>query len=70
VEQFTIGQRKFGAYMYTTDSMQTITRVAVFFTNYHLYECTITHLTFGEKELPDPRTLRDMHQIILGGIEW
>jgi hypothetical protein len=70
VEQFTIGQRKFGAYMYTTDSMQTITRVAVFFTNFHLYECSIIHLTFGEKELPDPRTLRDMHQIILGGIEW
>jgi hypothetical protein len=56
--------------MYTTDSMQTMTRVAVFFTNYHLYECSITHLTFGEKELPDPRTLREMHQIILGGIEW
>src|ERR1041385_661907 len=42
VEEFTIGSRQFGSYIYTTDSMRTITRVAVFYTTAHLYECAIT----------------------------
>jgi hypothetical protein len=70
VEQFSIGVRRFGAYMYTTDSMRTITRVALFYTDAHLYECSITHLTFNDRELPEPRIVRNIHQIILEGIEW
>lgn len=70
VEEFAIGRRQFAAYTYSTDSMATVTRVAVFFTNAHLYECAITHLTFSARELPNDRTLRTIHQLVLGSIEW
>ncbi len=69
-EEFAIGRRRFGAFTYTTDSMQTVTRVAVFYTNAHVYECALTHLTFNAQELPSPKVLRGIHQLILGGIEW
>ncbi len=70
VEEFAIGRRQFAAYTYTTDSLATMTRVAVFYTNAHLYECAITHLTFSARELPNERSLRAIHQLILGTIEW
>jgi hypothetical protein len=57
-EEFAIGRRRFGAYTYSTDSMQTLTRVAVFYTASNLYECAITHLTFTDRELPSLKTLR------------
>lgn len=69
-EEFAIGRRRFAAYTYTTDSLQTMTRVAVFYTNTHVYECALTHLAFNTQELPSSRTLRGIHQLILGGIEW
>jgi hypothetical protein len=70
IEEFAIGRRQFAAYTYSTDSMQTVTRVAVFFTNSHLYECAITHLTFNAHDLPNEKTVRGIHQLILGSIEW
>jgi glucose/arabinose dehydrogenase len=70
VEEFAIGRRQFAAYSYSTDSLQTMTRVAVFFTTSHLYECAITHLTFNARELPNEKTVRNLHQLILGSIEW
>lgn len=70
VEEFAIGRRQFAAYTYSTDSMKTLTRVAVFFTNAHLYECAITHLTFNTQDLPNEKALRSIHQLILGSIEW
>ncbi|MBS1911182.1 MAG: hypothetical protein JST22_04275 [Bacteroidetes bacterium] len=70
IEEFAIGRRQFAAYTYTTDSTQTFTRVAVFYTNAHLYECAITHLTFNARELPNAKLVRAIHQVILGGIDW
>jgi hypothetical protein len=70
VEEFVIGLRKFGAYTYTTDSMHTVTRVALFYTNYHLYECAITQLTFSEREPLPPKQVRDIHQLVLTTVEW
>lgn len=68
-EEFAIGRRRFGAYTYTTDSMQTLTRVAVFYTATNLYECAITHLTFTDRELPTLATLREVHQLVLATVE-
>ncbi|MEO5929763.1 MAG: hypothetical protein ABIR47_07515 [Candidatus Kapaibacterium sp.] len=70
VEEFAIGKRRFGAYTYTTDTMKTLTRVAIFNTGAHIYECAITHLDFNDRALPPQETLRNVHQIILGSIEW
>lgn len=69
-EEFAIGRRRFAAYSYSTDSLGTITRVAVFYTNTHVYECALTHLTFNASDLPSAKALRGIHQLILGGIEW
>ncbi len=69
IEEFAIGKKRFGAFTYTTDSMRTLTRIAVFSTSTHVYECTITHLAFRERELPSPKLLQTVHQIILGSIE-
>jgi hypothetical protein len=69
-EEFAIGRRRFGAYTFTTDSMRTLTRVAVFYTAANLYECAVTHLTFSETELPSLQKLREIHQIILSTVEW
>lgn len=69
-EEFAIGRRRFAAYTYTTDSMMTLTRVAVFYTNTHVYECALTHLTFNSQELTNARSFRGIHQLILGSIEW
>lgn len=70
IEEFAIGRRNFTAYTYSTDSMKTLTRTAVFFTNSHLYECAVTHLTFSDRELPTPRAMADIHELVLGTIEW
>jgi hypothetical protein len=70
IEEITIGTRQFGCYIYTTDSMRTITRVAVFYTSAHLYECAITHLAFSAHDLPSQRTVRQVHQLVLSAIEW
>jgi hypothetical protein len=69
-EEFAIGRRKFGAFTYSTDSSKTLTRVAVFSTGTKLYSCAITHLTFNDHEIPSAQTMREMHQIVLGGMEW
>lgn len=69
-EEFALGRRRFGAYTYTTDSSKTLTRVAVYSTGAKVYACAITHLTFNDHELPAPATMREMHQIILSGVEW
>lgn len=69
-EEFAIGRRRFAAYTYTTDSMLTLTRVAVFYTNAHVYECALTHLTFNSPDLAGARAFRGIHQLILGSIEW
>ena len=69
MEEFSIGKKRFGAYIYTTDSSLTMTRVAVFNTSAHIYECAITQLPFRESELPSEKLLRTIHQIILGSIE-
>jgi hypothetical protein len=70
VEEFAIGRRLFTAYTYSTDSMRTLTRTAVFFTQSHLYECAITHLTFSDRALPTPRAMGEIHELVLGTIEW
>lgn len=70
IEQFSIGRRTFSAYSYTVDSARTITRVAVFVAGSHVYECAITQLTFSGDQAPDQRTLTDIHQLVLGTIEW
>jgi len=69
-EEFAIGRRRFAAYTYTTDSSLTLTRVAVFYTNSHVYECALTHLTFTASDIVAARSLRNIHQLILGTIEW
>lgn len=69
-EEFAIGRRRFAAYTYTTDSTLTLTRVAVFYTNTHVYECALTHLTFNSQDLANARAFRGIHQLILGSIEW
>lgn len=69
-EEFALGRRRFGAYTFTADSSVTFTRVALFYTRKHLYECTITHLPYSEGELPSLETMTEIHQIVLGGIEW
>lgn len=70
VEEFAIGRRQFAAYTYTTDSSTTMTRVAVFYTTDHLYECAMTQLTFTGRDLASPKSMRAIHQLILGSIEW
>jgi hypothetical protein len=70
VEEFAIGRRLFTAYTYSTDTMKTLTRTAVFFTNSHLYECAVTHLTFNNRELPSRRVMGEIHELVLGTIEW
>jgi hypothetical protein len=69
-EEFTIGRRRFGAYTYSTDSMRTMTRVAVFYTASNLYECAVTHLTFTDRDLPSLKTMREIHQLVLATVEW
>lgn len=69
LEEFTIGRRRFGAYTYSTDSMQTLTRVAVFYTAANLYECAVTHLTFTDRDLPTLKTLREIQQLVLATVE-
>ncbi len=68
--EFTIGRRRFYAYLYTTDHNVTMTRVALFSTKSNLYECTITQLPYSESELPSLERMQEIHQIILGGITW
>ena len=68
--EFTIGRRRFFAYLYTNDGMVTCTRVALFYTQKNLYECTITHLPYSESELPSRERMQEIHQIVLGGITW
>ena len=68
--EFTIGRRRFYAYLYTNDGMVTCTRVALFYTDKNLYECTITHLPYSESELPSRERMQEIHQIVLGGITW
>ncbi len=70
VEQFALGRRMFSAYTYSADSMRTMTRVAVFVTDSHLYECAVTHLTFSGHELPNNATLREIQQLVLASVEW
>ncbi len=70
IEEVTVNSRKFGLYNYTTDSTGSMTRVAVFFTNTHLYECAITHLPFSENELPSAEVLDEVHRIVLASVEW
>ncbi len=69
-EEFALGRRRFGAYTFTTDSSLSMTRVGMFYTRKNLYECAITHLPYSESELPDIIKLKEIHQIVLGGIEW
>lgn len=69
-EEITIGNRRFGIYNYTTDSVGTMTRVAIFFTNTHLYECSITNLNFTDRDLVTPDLLREVHDIVLGSVWW
>ncbi|MCE2503515.1 MAG: hypothetical protein J4G05_05620 [Chlorobi bacterium] len=69
-EEFALGRRRFGAYTFTTDSSLTMTRVALFNTPKNLYECAITHLPYSESELPTNDELEEIHQIVLGGVEW
>lgn len=69
VEEFAIGRRRFGAYTYSTDSLQTLTRVAVFYTATNLYECAVTHLTFTDRDLPTLKTMREIQQLVLATIE-
>ncbi len=70
IEEFVIGPRRFSAYTYTTDSSRTVTRVAVFFTPRNFFECAMTQLTFGSADIPDVATMKYLHQVILGGMEW
>lgn len=70
IEEFAIGRRRFGAYTYSTDSMRTLTRVAVFYTASNLYECAVTHLTFTDRDLPNLKTMREIHQLVLASVEW
>lgn len=69
-EEFALGRRKFGAYAFTADSSMTMTRVALFYTPKHLYECAISTLPYTESDIPTNETIKDVHQIVLGGIEW
>ncbi len=69
-EEFALGRRKFGAYAFTADSGMTMTRVALFYTPKHLYECSISALPYTESDVPSNETLKDVHQVVLGGIEW
>jgi hypothetical protein len=69
VEEFSIGKKRFGAFTYTTDSNKTLTRIALFNTSAHIYECAITQLPFRADDLPGEKLLRTVHQIILGSIE-
>lgn len=69
-EEFALGRRRFGAYTFTTDSSLSVTRVGMFYTRKNLYECAITHLPYSESELPEIVKLKEIHQIVLGGIEW
>lgn len=69
-EEFALGRRKFGAYAFTADSGATMTRVALFYTPKHLYECTISSLPYTESDVPPIETVKEIHQIVLGGIEW
>lgn len=70
VEEFAIGLRKFGAYTYSVDTMKTFTRVAVFATNSHLYECALTQMTFRDNQIPSVRTMKYIQQLILSSVEW
>jgi hypothetical protein len=70
VEEFVVGRHKFGAYTFTNDDTLTATRVALFYTRENLYECTITHLPLSESELPPLPKMEEIHQIVLGGVEW
>ena len=70
IEEFAIGRHLFSGYTYTTDSSKTLTRTAVFYTSSKLYECSVTELDFTEHPVPSARTLTDVHQLILGTIEW
>ncbi len=69
-EDLMVGRKRFVAYLYTTDSMQSLTRVALFNTSSHIYECALTHLTFRADSLPGMAQLREIHQTVLGGIDW
>lgn len=69
-EEFALGRRKFGAYAFTADSGATMTRVALYYTPKHLYECAISNLPYTESDVPSSQTIKDIHQVVLGGIEW
>ncbi|MGE3801982.1 MAG: hypothetical protein AB7H80_13255 [Candidatus Kapaibacterium sp.] len=69
-EEFALGRQRYGAYTFTTDSNLTVTRVGLFYTRKNLYECTMTHLPYSESELPTTEEMKEIHQIVLGGIEW
>lgn len=68
-EEFTIGRLRFGAYTYTTDSVPSLTRVAVFYSAQNLYECAVTHLTFTDRDLPPLKALREIQQVVLATVE-
>ena len=69
-EEFALGRQRYGAYIFTTDSSLTISRVGLFYTRKNLYECALTHLPYSESELPTADKLKQIHQVMLGGIEW
>jgi len=69
-DELTVGSRRFGLYSYTTDSVGTATRVAIFFTNTHLYECSITSLNFTDHDPASADLLREVHDIVLGSVWW
>lgn len=70
VEEFELGKRRFAAYSYTTDGGITLTRVAVFFTTTHLYECAITNLTFSDGEPANLETMQEILRLVLASATW
>ena len=69
-EEFAIGKRRFASYLFTVDKGVTYTRVVLFYTKKNMYECSITQLPYTESDLPSQELMLDIHQIVLGGIEW
>lgn len=70
VEELELGKRRFATYAYSTDDTATLTRVAVFFTTTHLYECAITNLTFSDGEPAAPQTMQEILRLVLASAMW
>lgn len=70
VEELELGKRRFATYAYSTDDAATITRVAVFFTTTHLYECAITNLTFSDGEPASLQTMQEILRVVLASVMW